>query len=179
MVFRNVSPYCQRRVCIVSLMHCMYINGTLIYANIVTGAHELNNKVSSAAGTKFRSYCNINRDFNVHNVYSTYIPEQLRIAFTRVRLSSHRLRIETGRWARIPPEHRLCECGTVQDEEHVLVRCPLTEPLRRRYGKSVTFPDIIDSANCEDDFRFIQDVMSCYNWVNVMYLIVCFGPKGQ
>ena len=139
------------------------INGTLIYANIVTGAHELNNKVSSAAGTKFRTYCNINRDLSVHNVYSTYIPEHLRIAFTRVRLSSHRLRIETGRWARIPRERRLCECGTVQDEEHVLVRCPLTEPLRRRYGKAVTFPDIIDSANCEDDFRFIHDVMSSYN----------------
>ena len=156
-----------------------YINGTLIYANIVTGAHELNNKVSSAAGTKFRTYCSINRDLSVHNVYSTYIPEHLRIALTRVCLSSHRLRIETGGWARIPRERRLCECGTVQDEEHVLVRCPLTEPLRRRYGKAVTFPDIIDSANCEDDFRFIHDVMSCYNWVNVMYLIVCFGPKGQ
>ena len=78
-----------------------YINGTLIYANIVTGAHEPNNKVSSAAGTKFRTYCNINRDLSVHNDYSTYIPEHLRIAFTRVRLSSHRLRIETGRWARV------------------------------------------------------------------------------
>ena len=89
-----------------------YINGTLIYANIVTGAHELNDKVSSAAGTKFRTYCNINPDLSVHNVYSTYIPQHLRIAFTRVRLSSHRLRIETGRWARIPREHRLCECGT-------------------------------------------------------------------
>ena len=96
-----------------------YINGTLIYANIVTGAHELNNKVSSAAGTKFRTYCSINRDLSVHNVYSTYIPEHLRIALTRVCLSSHRLRIETGGWARIPRERRLCECGTVQDEEHM------------------------------------------------------------
>ena len=44
-----------------------YINGTLIYANIVTGAQaELNNKVPSAAGAKFRKYCNINHDLSVH-----------------------------------------------------------------------------------------------------------------
>ena len=152
-----------------------YINGTLIYANIVTGAHELNNKGSSAAGTKFKTYCNINCDLSVHNVYCSYIPEHLRIAFTIVRLSSHRLRIETGHCARFPWEHRLCEFDTVQDEEHVLVRCPL----RCRYGKAVTFPDIMDSANCEGDFRFNHDVITCYNWVNVMHLIVCFGPNGQ
>ena len=93
-------------------------------------------------------------------IMSPYIPEHLLIAFTRVCLSSHRLRIETGRWARIPRERRLCDCGAVQAEEHVLVRCPLTETPRCRYGKAVTFPDIIDSANCVDDFGFIHDVMS-------------------
>ena len=93
-------------------------------------------------------------------IMSPYIPEHLRIAFTRVCLSSHRLRIDTGRWARIPRVRRLCDCGAVQAEEHVLVRCPLTETPRCRYGKAVTFPDIIDSANCVDDFGFIHDVMS-------------------
>ena len=103
------------------IMEC--INSTLIYENIVTGAQaELNNKVSSAAGMKFRTHCNINHDVGVNNAYSTYIPEHLCITFTRVRLSCHRLRIETGSWVRIPRERRLCECGAVQDEELVLTR---------------------------------------------------------
>ena len=33
---------------------------------------------------------------------SKSIPEYLRITFTRCRLSSHRLKIETRRWSRIP-----------------------------------------------------------------------------
>ncbi len=43
------------------------------------------------------------------------------VACTRIRLSSHRLRVETGRWDRIPFENRTCLCGAVQTEEHVLL----------------------------------------------------------
>ena len=40
-----------------------------------------------------------------------------------------------GRWnklgrGRLPPEERICQCGVVQSEQHVLERCPLTEHLR-------------------------------------------------
>ena len=61
------------------------------------------------------------------------IPEFQRIAFTRMRLSSHRLRIETGRWSRIARQDRLCVCGKdIQTEEHVLLRCDLVKHLRDR-----------------------------------------------
>ena len=36
------------------------------------------------------------------------VPEYNRKAFTRLRLSSHKLKIETGRWSRIPKEARRC-----------------------------------------------------------------------
>ena len=42
----------------------------------------------------------------------------------------YRLRVETGRWSRINLQDRLCECGQIQTEEHVLLRCPLTLDLR-------------------------------------------------
>ena len=61
----------------------------------------------------------------------------LRIAFTRLRTSSHRLKIETGRWSRVPREMRVCQCGEgVQTEEHVLVGCNLTKGIQERYGES-------------------------------------------
>ena len=49
-----------------------------------------------------------------------------RIALTRLICSSHRLRVETGRWDRpiIPPQHRLCSvCSVVDDEFHFLFEC--------------------------------------------------------
>ena len=61
------------------------------------------------------------------------IPEHARAATTQMRVSSHKLRIETGRWARIERENRLCPCGEVQDEQHVLLHCPLTDDLRKQF----------------------------------------------
>ena len=58
--------------------------------------------------------------------------------FTRFRLSSHHLKIETGRWARIEVERRVCDCGRgIQDELHVLLKCAKTEELRVRFGVRV------------------------------------------
>ena len=54
------------------------------------------------------------------------------VEFTRFRLSSHHLKIETGRWARIQKEDRLCECGEVQDD--LVVTCHNTNDIRERFG---------------------------------------------
>jgi hypothetical protein len=45
----------------------------------------------------------------------------------RLRLSCHHLAVETGRWRGVPIDGRsctLCGTGAVQDEHHVLFRCP-------------------------------------------------------
>ena len=54
---------------------------------------------------------------------------------TRYRLSSHNLKVETGRWSRTNRENRTCSCeqGGIQDEEHVTSVCGLTTGLRERY----------------------------------------------
>lgn len=58
------------------------------------------------------------------------INEQDRIAYTRIRLDSHYLKIETGRWSRIPLERRISPCGLdIQSEIHVITNCPLTHHL--------------------------------------------------
>ena len=63
----------------------------------------------------------------------------MRITFTRFRTSSHRLRIETGRWCRTPREKRLCQCGEgVQTEEHIIMHCPRTEVIKQKYGQIIT-----------------------------------------
>lgn len=48
---------------------------------------------------------------------------------------SHEYKIETGRWSRLPKENRVCICSgvEVQNEEHVLLKCPLTLSVRNEY----------------------------------------------
>jgi hypothetical protein len=94
-------------------------------------------RISEANTTRRRTYLQMNPTLSVHPMYHTNMPEYLRIAGTRMRLASHRLKIETGRWARIPEELRLCPCGEVQNERHVLIECQLTEIFRHRQFKNI------------------------------------------
>ena len=74
-------------------------------------------------------YCNINPSLVFHPIYTTSsIPEMKRIAAIRFRFSAHRLKVETGRWSRIPRDERKCSCSEndVQDENHVVFICPNT-----------------------------------------------------
>ena len=83
-------------------------------------------------GTKFRTYIEVNPDLEPHPVYKdASTKEWQRIVFTRLRTSSHNLAVEWGRWARVPPENRLCQCGSVQTEARILLQCPLTDHIRR------------------------------------------------
>ena len=91
-----------------------------------------------------------------------YVPEYLRVPFTRLRLSSHRLRIETGRWSRIPRENRLCACGVIQDEAHVIQVCPNVGHIRQRYDVLPTYPDFVIEASSSDHFKYIHDEILSY-----------------
>ena len=56
---------------------------------------------------------------------------------TKLRVSSHRLQIEAGRWVkpiRTPVNERLCAfCGALEDEFHFVLECKQYEDLRKQY----------------------------------------------
>ena len=118
---------------------------------------NLKDKFVNELGSKAVTYKSINSSLTVHNVYCTnaYICEWKRVNFTRFRLSSHSLKIETGRWSRILREERLCECGEVQDELHVTLYCPKTAGIREKFNFDgidnlndlMKHPSIIDIIN--------------------------------
>ena len=100
----------------------------------------------SLDATKMNTYVSdFNPSLTVREVYSSdrYIPDFYRTSFTRLRLMSHNLRVETGRWSRIPPHLRTCPCdgASVQLEDHVLISCTMTESCRNNY-RMLTFSDI-------------------------------------
>ena len=59
--------------------------------------------------------------------------DKFRKCFSRYRLSSHRLDIETGRWTRphkTPLENRKCkQCNILEDEFHFVLECVLYKEL--------------------------------------------------
>ena len=114
------------------------------------------NKTRQSTSTRLITYRSINPSLSKHPVY-TYlgIPEADRIAFTRLRLSSHYLRIETGRWSRLERNSRKCICGAVQTEEHVVISCPETESLRQEYSM-LTFTDISSLMDSTDLYSLAQ-----------------------
>ena len=140
-----------------------YINTIIERDDFITsGISDLRSKVTLCDKTKFITYCSMNPELAVHDMYTrrhNYVPEYLRIAMTRFRLSSHRLKIETGRWSRIPREQRLCQCGEVQDERHVLQWCPLVADIRSRTNTSVEFPDFLINVRSENDFSVVYYIL--------------------
>ena len=102
---------------------------------------DVRNSIRNSTSTKRKTYINMNPNLISPKIYTNgNVPEYQRIEFSRFRLSSHNLRIETGRWSRIARENRFCSCemNAVQTEDHVALECPLTADLRRAYNISFT-----------------------------------------
>ena len=84
---------------------------------------------------------------------------KFRNCMSRLRLSSHRLSIETGRWNKpvsIPRDERKClNCNTLEDEFHFTLECNLYKDLRKqfipqniwKYPSMLKFINLITSEN--------------------------------
>ena len=94
----------------------------------------LKEKTRGSMRSKFVTYLELNPELSVHNMYLSHVNELDRIKASRLRLSSHNLAIETCRWARLDREERLCSCGLIQTETHVICACPFTEHLRNHFN---------------------------------------------
>ena len=69
-------------------------------------------------------------------IYTSFLNDYYRKIITRWRLSCHKLKIETGRYARpfIPREERICEtCNTIDDEHHAIFICPVYHNARQNF----------------------------------------------
>ena len=79
--------------------------------------------------------------------------------FSRLRMSSHRLEIEAGRWARpnsIPLDEKKCRtCNAIEDEYHFVIECSLFKEIRSKFihkyywkcPSMFKFVDLINSSN--------------------------------
>ena len=106
--------------------------------------------ISNCDITRRQTYLTMN---HVSEVYKTNIdvPEYACIAFSRIRLSSHSLKIETGRLSRIPREDSV---SVAKLKQSVLLQCPLNEDLRLVFGNSIGALSITKLLNDLDNWGF-------------------------
>ena len=139
------------------------INGSLSGASYRDGVIQT---ISTSTSTRRMAYREINPSLSVHPLYNSYdVPEYDRTAFTRLRLGSHHLQYEMGRWTRTPLENRMCPCGQVQNDKHVLLECELTHQARQ----DLLIPDNLDIQRLYDltDFRTLAKL--CNSVINAYH----------
>ena len=80
---------------------------------------EVNDSAQHPDKYKFQVYKRFNPDLTALDLHSTHFK------LPRLRLSSHCMPVETGRWRRLTREERVCTaCNTLGDEEHYIYTCP-------------------------------------------------------
>lgn len=97
----------------------------LMDSNPAQETEEMMIRIQQSTRTKFITYRTLmNPRLEEHRMYQDpTVPEYQRLTASRFRLSSHNMAVERGRWSRTPRDQRLCHCGAVQDEAHVLADC--------------------------------------------------------
>ena len=87
-----------------------------------------------------------------------------RSAMTKLRLSAHRLEIETGRYNNTTAENRFCVIcqlqghEVVEDETHFMVSCPMYKDLR----ENLLPPQILRDKHISDEQKFVE-IMTNYD----------------
>lgn len=118
----------------------------------------------SQYGNKLRNYRTYKYNFRKEDYLNILTHKNLRSSFAQLRLSSHKLHIETGRYAklqeRLPPNERLCKkcpLNICEDEFHFLIICPFYEEERNTLMNNVRtlFPHI-RAYNCHELFGWLM-----------------------
>ena len=104
-------------------------------------------RIRTSQTTRFVTYTKLNPSLRASlAVGRVVVPEYARRALTQIRLGSHHLAIERGRWSRTPRENRTCDCDglSVQDEEHVLTSCPKSQQLKQDFNITNNIVNILN-----------------------------------
>ena len=85
-------------------------------------------KILSHTGNKLRTYAKIKTDYKLEKYLTVDLSQNMMREIARLRTSTHKLAIETGRYQRpvVPSNERLCKIcnmGQVEDEIHFVTKC--------------------------------------------------------
>ncbi|MPC51898.1 hypothetical protein E2C01_045755 [Portunus trituberculatus] len=131
--------------------------------------HRVHGRITAPTRMRCIVYRTINPTFAIHGVYrDTSVNDRFRMSFTRFRLSAHNLAIESGRWnrrgrGRLPLEERMCVCGAIQTELHVVEVCPILDNVRRTYNLQ-SLEDLFNGKyNIDQSCIMCHKILNLYN----------------
>ena len=137
--------------------------------DIEVAQSALKTKIMNSISNRLIFYKIINPSFNVHDIYTKNckVNEIERVSWTRLCLSAHSLAIEKGRWnrrgrGRLPIEERLCQCGQVQTEAHIIEDCIISLQLRQIYNVTTVNDLMLDRTDYAMTCSIIHKLLSLY-----------------
>ena len=138
--------------------------------------------------SKLRTYIKFKQSIGLENYLLAVKCFKKRQYMTRLRISAHDLRIESGRYCRppLPTDSRLCmfcESGCVENEEHFIMDCSLYEEERNDFIKNISelSPHVINLNKAE----LFKIILTMYNgdveFINVItnYVHSCFCKRTE
>ena len=113
--------------------------------------------------SKMDTYCLLKQRFGFENYIRDVNIRTHRIILSTMRISNHRLAIETGRFSKTPRNERLClfckannNFSEIEDEQHVLLRCSrYTEIRKDLFDRVRKCCPTIDLLNDENKFMYL------------------------
>jgi hypothetical protein len=131
----------------------------VIYANL--RAREVQEwKEGLQRKSKLRLYRTLKKDLRRESYLA--LPLDSRRKLTEMRSGTHCLRIETGRWEKEPLEQRICKvcvCGPIEDELHVLLDCYPYEKIRQQMFQTILVKTAYDPRLMLDDREWLKDFL--------------------
>ena len=137
--------------------------------------------------SRCRLYKELKENHDIEPYLRRNISYTLRITFTKMRLSSHKLLVERGRWVKPKINYcdrlcTLCHKHDIQDEYHALMICSRYESLRKKYLKPYyykrpsvyKFIQLMNTVNKREQFRlmiFTKLLMKDFNctlWYTIL-----------
>ena len=96
--------------------------------------------------------------------YILALPTKIRRNFSKLRISAHSLKIETGRHSKpkTPPDKRICDyCNSleVENEHHFLLNCPMFNPERQVMFESLNTFLTLDIRDKENLFTMLMNYL--------------------
>ncbi len=115
---------------------------------------ERDNAKYGAGKNKLRTYRLFKSAYKSEPYVRKVLNRKHRSAFARLRCGVAPIRLETGRFERIPEEERLCpvcDSGEIENEIHVITSCSLYDDLRNdlyQYASTIN-EDFINLSDCD------------------------------
>ena len=102
---------------------------------------------------KLHTYKLIKQTFGIEPYLEHLVDKDLRRCLCSFRISTHKLRIERGRYYGEKPEERLCDsCNIIENEIHFLCKCNKYNSLRRKMFDSINAIDVVHDSDNEHTF---------------------------